>query len=293
MSTPLGALLLVLLSSLAWSGVDATRKELTSHVQPLPLLFLQTAVTAPLFALWVAVEGMPALGQGYLLPALTSVVVNIGANLAFLAALRVSPLSVTIPLLSLTPVFTTLLAIPMLGERPTPLQGLGILLVVGGAFGLNLVVEEGLSAAAIWRSWTREKGTLWMVMVAFLWSVAVPLDKMALERSSGPFHGLVLNAGVASGIFCALIATRRLPELSDVRRTRGVFLLGVVLSALALGLQLKAMELVWVGLVETLKRGIGNISAVLFGRLLFAEPVTPRKVLSVLLMGLGVALILV
>ena len=293
MSTSLGALLLVLVASFVWSGVDTSRKVLASRVQPIPLLFAQTFAAAPLFAIWLVVDGMPAILPGYLLPAVTSVALNIVANLAFLAALQISPLSVTIPLLSLTPVFTTLLAIPLLGERPTLLQGLGILLVVAGAFGLNLAAEDGLSFSSLWRSWVREKGALWMVVVAFLWSLTVPLDKLALECSSGPFHGLVLNGGVALGMLIALLWTRRLPELADVRRVRGTFILSVLLSALALALQLKAIQIVWVGLVETLKRGIGNVNAVLLGRLLFAEPITLRRLSAVLLMGIGVALILV
>lgn len=292
MSVSLGALLLVLATSLAWSGVDASRKELATHVQPVPLLFLLTAAAAPLFALWLVVDGMPAVQPGYLLPAFASVGFNVAANLAFLTALRVSPLSVTVPLLSLTPVFTALLAVPLLGERPTWLQALGILLVVAGAFALNLPDEESLSPAAFLRSWRRERGALWMTAVALLWSLCVPLDKLAVERSSGPFHGLVLNAGLAVAILAVLLAGRRLPELAHVARARRAFVLAVFLSAAALGLQLLAIQVVWVGLVETLKRSIGNVSALLFGRLLFAESVTPRKLLAVLLLGIGVALIL-
>jgi multidrug transporter EmrE-like cation transporter len=44
--------------------------------------------------------------------------------------------------------------------------------------------------------------------------------------------------------------------------------------------------------VETLKRGIGNFSALILGRTLFGEAVTPRKLLAVGLMIAGVALIL-
>ncbi|MGH9361130.1 MAG: EamA family transporter, partial [Thermoanaerobaculia bacterium] len=42
-------------------------------------------------------------------------------------------LSLAVPLLSLTPVFATLFAIPLLGEQPSPSDFLGILLVVAGA----------------------------------------------------------------------------------------------------------------------------------------------------------------
>jgi drug/metabolite transporter (DMT)-like permease len=219
------------------------------------------------------------------LPAVSSVLLNIAANLMFFVALRASALSVTIPLLSLTPVFTALLGIPMLGEVPTPLQGLGIFLVVAGAFALNLPEERPY--------WRWERGAALMTAVAFLWSLTVPLDKMAMARASAPFHATVLCGGVAAGVLAMLVWQRRLGELADLRHVRGVFALALVTSILALGLQLLAIQQVWVGLMETLKRGIGNVSAVILGRAVFGEPVTLRKLLAVGLMAAGVGLILI
>jgi drug/metabolite transporter (DMT)-like permease len=292
MSTSFGALLLVVLSSFAWGGFDALRKLLADRLAPVALLCLLTVASVPLFAVWVAVDGMPRVLPGYALPALASVVLNVVANLAYIVALRKAALSVTIPLLSLTPAFTALLAIPLLGERPSPVQGLGILLVVLGAFGLNLPAGERISPAGAFRSWRREPGALWMVAVALLWALATPLDKMAVARASGPFHGLVLNAGVAAAMLTALAAQGRLRELADVRHVRAAFVAALGVSVAALGLQLLAFKVLWVSLVETLKRGIGNVLAVIFGRLMFAEPVTARKIGAVALMGAGVALLL-
>lgn len=292
MSTSLGALLLVVLSSFAWGGFDALRKLLADRMAPTALLCLLTLASVPLFGVWVAVDGMPAVAAGYAWPALGSVVLNVVANLAYIVALRKAALSVTIPLLSLTPAFATVMAIPLLGERPSLVQGLGILLVVLGAFGLNLPAGERISPAGAFRSWRRDPGALWMVAVAFLWALAMPLDKMAVARASGPFHGLVLNAGVAAAMLAALTAQGRLRELGAVRGVRAAFPLALGVSVAALGLQLLAMKVLWISLVETLKRGIGNVLAVVFGRLMFAEPVTGRKLGAVLVMGAGVALLL-
>jgi uncharacterized membrane protein len=285
MAIPVSALLLVVGSSLAWSAHDVTRKFLVGRIRPVPLAFLLTVAAAPLFAIWTAIDGMPAIQPGYALPAVSSVLLNIAANLMFFVALRTSALSVTIPLLSLTPVFTALLGIPMLGEVPTPLQGLGIVLVVAGAFALNLPEERP------YLRW--ERGAALMTTVALLWSLTVPLDKMAMARASAPFHATVLCGGVAAGVFAVLVWQRRLRELAELRHVRGVFALALVTSILALGLQLLAMQQVWVGLVETLKRGLGNVSAVGFGRAVFGEPVTLRKLLAVGLMAVGVGLILI
>jgi drug/metabolite transporter (DMT)-like permease len=284
MPIPFSALLLVIVSSLAWSGFDVCRKVLADRVRPAPLAFLLAAGAIPLFALWTAVDGMPRVQAGYLAPAAASVALNIAANLLFFSALRNSQLSVTIPLLSLTPVFTALLAIPLLGEVPTWRQWLGILLVVAGAFVLNLPEGGALSPA------TRGAGL--MVLVALFWSLTGPFDKMATAKASGPFHATVLCTGVAIGIAAVLAGQHRLREVGDVRAAGWIFVLAVLISIAALGLQLLAMMQVWVGFIETLKRGIGNLSALILGRTLFGEAVTPRKLLAVGLMIGGVALIL-
>ena len=292
MSVSLGALLLVLACSFAWGGCDLSRKLLAGRIRSMPLVVLLTAAAVPMFLAWLLVDGMPVVRSSYWTPALASVALNVGANLAFFRALRGAALSIAIPLLSLTPVFTTLLAIPLLHQQPTWLQGVGIVLVVAGAFALGLPEEGPLTPAAAWRAWRSDRSALWMLLVALGWSLTVPLDKMAIDRASGPLHGLVLNAGVGAAVALVLLAQRRLGELADVRKAPVVFILGVLVSAVALGLQLIAIQKVWVGLVETLKRGIGNGLAVVFGRLVFEEPITFRKVAAVGLMAAGVALIL-
>ncbi|HVR94985.1 MAG TPA: DMT family transporter [Thermoanaerobaculia bacterium] len=282
MSISLGSLLLVLACSLAWAGVDTARKMLAGSIRPAPLIFLLTAASVPFYAVWVAWDGMPKVGPGYLAPACASLALNVWANLAFIAALRMAALSVTVPLLSLTPVFTALLAIPMLGERPSALQGFGIVLVVAGAFTLQWPQGKG---------WRFERGALLTVGVALAWSLAVPLDKLAVEQASAPFHATVLCAGVGLAALLVLLGQGRAGELVDVGRVRGAFVLALLASVVALALQLLAIQVVWVSLMETIKRGIGNVSALLMGRLLFGESVTPRKVMAIFLMALGVALV--
>jgi drug/metabolite transporter (DMT)-like permease len=291
MSFSLLALALVVVASLAWSGLDLLRKVLVASLAPLPLLFYLTAGMLPLFAAWVWIDGRFAFAPSYAAPAAASVVLNIIANLAFFRAVRLSPLSLTIPFLSFTPVFAALLAIPIVGEYPSPLQLVGISLVVAGAFLLQSG-GEAFSPVAVWRAFRRERGSQLMVLVALVWAATISFDKLGVERSSGPLHGLVLCLGIGVASLGMLAARGRLGELRDARRAPGALAGALVVGAVALGLQLIALQLVWVSLVETLKRGIGNTMAVVFGRVVFAEPVTLVKVLAVLLMALGVGVVM-
>lgn len=293
MTIAIGTLLLVLSSSFAWSGLDTLRKALLREVEPVPLLVLLTVASVPPFALWVALTPGSAvaaerlLTAPYLLPAAGTVLLNLVANVFFMRAVRLSPLSLTIPLLSLTPVFATLLAIPLLGERPGFAAAIGVLLVVGGAFWLN--AGRGFSLAAL----RREPGVPLMAMTALAWSLTIPFDKLGVRQVGAPLHGLVLNAGVALGLLALLAAGGRFSQLAEVRRVPGLFALGVAVSVLALGLQLLALSRVAVGLVDSVKRFTGNVMAVAMGRIVFGEAITPRKLLAALVMAAGVALILI
>ncbi len=293
MTLPVAAL--VVASSLGWSGFDLLRKLLVRRVAPVALLLLLTLGSVPLFAAWVWIDGVTAPGPGYLAPALASVLLNVVANLLFLHGMRLAPISVAIPLLSLTPVFTTLTAIPLLGERPSAAGVAGILLVIAGAIWLNwprraAAPEEGAPRTADPRRTLH--GAAMVATTALLWSLTPPLDKMAVERASAPFHGMVLTGGVALAVFAVLAFQGGLGELGEVRRVPWLLPLALVVSTAALGLQLLAMPKAFVGTIETLKRGLGNCMALVYGRLFFQETVTPSKILAVGLMAAGVGMIL-
>ena len=59
----------------------------------------------------------------------------------------------------------------------------------------------------------------------------------------------------------------------------------------AVAFQLLAIRSSMVGIVETIKRGVGVVLAIAFGRAYFAEPITMRKVVAGLLMIAGTSIL--
>lgn len=287
--------LLVVAAGVSSSGFDLFRKMLVKHLAPVPMVVLLAIASVPLFGAAVLFGDPVTVQRAYWLPALGSTALNVVANLTFLQAVRISPLSVTVPLLSLTPVFTALLGYAVLGERPALLDLVGIVLVVIGAFWLNLGMtrEDGRGKGGGARAFLSQPGAWLMAGTALLLSLTIPLDKLAVGRASPPFHGLVLTAGIALGSLAVLAVQKRWGELAGLRRGWLPFVLALTASTLALGFQLMALQAgVLVSLLETLKRGIGNLLAVILGRAAFGETVTPGKLAAALLMAAGVALIL-
>lgn len=282
---------LVAVSSLAWSGLDLARKVLAGRLREVPLLFWLSTLPLPVFVGWWLYDGVRPVPAAYWVTGLASIALNIIANLSFMRSLRLSPLTATIPLLSLTPVFTSLVSMPMLGQRIGVRNWFGVGLVVSGALLLNLRGGDASSLAVFWRALRREPGVPFMALTAFLWSITPPLDKLSMDRSGAPFHALMLNAGVAAALLALLAVSGRLGDLRQARGSSGVFAASVVCAFLGLSTQLVAFKVVPVGLFETLKRGIGFVMALLSGRLILGEAITTAKLLAIVLMALGVGLI--
>jgi drug/metabolite transporter (DMT)-like permease len=287
-----GAVLLTLGASLGYGSFDAVRKRLAASVEPLPLTALMGLGQAPLFAVWMLGVGAELPLPGYAPEAAGSIAFALVGNLFFMRALQVSPLSLTIPFLSFSPVFTVLFSRALLGEAPQPLQALGIAWVVLGAFLLNLAREDLVRPSRFLSGVTRERGSLMMLVAALLWSLGSIFDKRALAYASVPVHAFIQCLGIALCVIVLLALRRDLGALGTVRRCRGTYAVGLLIASVAQGFQFLALPLVVVSLFEAIKRCIGMTMAVVNGALFFGEPVTAQKLVAIALMGIGVVLIL-
>ena len=89
-----------------------------------------------------------------------------------------------------------------------------------------------------------------------------------------------------------MLARRKQGELRQVLEAPKGLLMGLVAFAVAaLALQMVALQWLWVALIETLKRAFGVFGSVVFGRLVFEEPITSRKLAAVVLMVAGTSIL--
>jgi len=288
--TSLG-LALAFLGALGWALFDVARKQLAQRVPPAALTLWLTLAQLPLLCAWSASTGPVLLPRASLLPMAFSVLLNLGGLLAFMQALRLSPMSLTIPLLSCTPVGTTLIGWALRHQVPTSPQMAGVALVVAGAFTLGLRSGQwpGLGA------YLRDPGVRRMAIAALLWSLTAVIDQVALQLGAGYWYALALTAGVGLLLGAILLLGGQGKDLWEAGgllfRRPTLLVAAALLGSLALAVQLESLRIAPVGFIETVKRGTGMIGAILFGRLLFKEPIGLPKVLAVLLLGLGLGLV--
>jgi drug/metabolite transporter (DMT)-like permease len=276
-------------AALSYATLDVLRKVLADRVDAVLLLAWMTLGPLPLFALWTGLDSAGAPQAGYWAPGLLSAALNVVANLCFLLSVRFAGLGATVPLLALTPVCSSLIAVPLLDEVPGILQVTGVILVVLGAFWLYRGTDLAESAE---QARNRSVGMGLMVLVALCWSATTPLDRLALRAASPALHGLVLHAAIAVVMVAVLIRRRRLATLRSFGPFARVLALTVAVSAAGLTFQLLALEHLWAGLVETIKRGLGSGSALVVGAAFLGEPLTGARVLAVALTVAGVGLVL-
>ncbi|MBX6423773.1 DMT family transporter [Thermosulfurimonas sp. F29] len=211
------------------------------------------------------------------------------AILLYMEAIRISPLSLTLPLLSFTPAFIILTGYVVLGERLSWAGIGGILLVVAGSYLLNLpAVSEG--PLAPFRALVRERGSLLMFGVALIYAVTSVLGKRAVLLSDPLwFAGTYF---VILGLFvpAVLAILKRPPLLSFLRENaKGVLLLGLT-QALMVVAHMKAISLAPAAYMIAVKR-TSILFGVLLGGAFFRESHLRLRLFAALVMVSGVFLL--
>ena len=274
-------------AALCWAGLDVVRKALAGKASPSSLAVFMLLGQLPFLGAWALYDQRWVTDAGYWPPAVASMLTNALANVLFMRSVQLSPLSRTVPFLSLTPVISALAAIPLLGEVPGSMHWAGISLVVLGALVLNSDLSDSW-----WKSLSHEKGAPYMIAVAFLWACSTALDKRALGHASPASHAFLLSAGSATILLSWILSRGKQGELRQVLRAPTSLLVGLIgFAVAALALQMMALQWLWVAVVETLKRAFGVFGSIVFGRLFFGEPITDRKVIALALMVAGTALL--
>ncbi len=283
----MSGVLLAFISAVFWALLDVSRKVLVREISPVLAAGLVSAGSGILFLPSLLL--LPGRGLSFeLIPSLLfllSVSINIAAVLLFFSALKVSPLSLTVPYLNFTPVFMTFTGMLFLGEIPSLNSFLGIALVVVGAFVLNYSGSGNPLASLL-----REKGSLMMLGVAGLWSLTGPLEKVVLRSFDPLFMSVVSSLLIGSAILLFNLKEIRSGETLFSRRVLKVLLFTFFVQFLAILTQFLAVQKVFVAYVDTIKRS-GTIISVLFGYFYFGErPLSPRLIGSLIMIG-GVAIL--
>lgn len=282
-------LLFAALSSLFYVVLDVLRKLLGRKMTALPV-----ATGLNLGALPVYIGAMAATGTGlwdgtFALVATLLASTQAIASLLYVQAVTLSPLSLTVPYLSLTPVVSALVAFVMLHEAPHLLGAVGIVLVAGGA--LALQADDHARFRTLVFAPFSEPGSWRMLLVAIIWGVTTPLNKIAIAHGSEALLACWISVGAAAllGVWWGMSLARHPPaqELFSLR-TASLLALAALVMAGAVLCQFFAYREMLVAYVETIKR-FGSLLTVIIGTVVFGEEGLTRRLPAATVMAVGVA----
>lgn len=277
-------------SALAWAGFDAARKGLVHRERTLVAAFWVNLLQGLVFLLWSlgsalfwTDDGPQVRWREYGPYAASVLALQVAANLLFFRSLHLSPLGLTIPFLSLTPVCSAGFEWWLRGVQPNGLQALGLVFVTAGALTLGRA-QGAHRTGGLLGALRTEPGSWMMALVAVLWSLATVLDAKAMVVTTVPIHATVQTLGVAFAL-AILFERRAVNSLSQPAVP--VLALAVVLAVGALSLQLMAIQQVAVSVVEGLKRAVGVVAAITLGMAFFSERPDRRQILTTAVIVLG------
>lgn len=289
MPLELGSWILYGLAS-AWglATADAIIKRTFTQFSPYGMSLLRLLYTVPLLSLgwwWVQV---PELSWPFFLTVAAALPLETAANLAYMRALQLAPLSLCAPMLAFTPVFLIGSGWLILGETLSLWGILGISCIAGGSYLLQLQEWRRGWLAPLTGLW-HTAGPRWMLAAALLYAFTSALGKKAVLYSSPAFFGLFYPT--AFGLLLAAGApwtTIRLGELLHCRPWWGVAM-GAAM-AVSIMSHFYGISLAPAAYLIAVKR-TSLLFSVLYGGLWLAEGHLVSRLAGALVMFIGVVLI--
>jgi len=283
---------LTLLSAFFLATADTLSKRYLSHYRPGELVLVRFGVSGALLLPLLLWQPWPQLSPAFWGWVAVSLPMELLAMWLYMQAIRESPLSLTLPYLAFTPAFNMLTGYLLLDETVSWTGFSGILLIVLGAWLLNLKTMQngtGLNLLAPFRAITRERGSRLMLMVAAIYSLTSVTSKGALLHANpgffGPFYFVVL--GTASALVFAsrdVSSWRAMGKHPWVHLGVGVFMAGMVIT------HFYAIAHIEVAYMLAVKR-TSLLFGILYGAWLFGESGLKKNLAAGILMVLGVFLI--
>ncbi|MEO0868478.1 MAG: DMT family transporter [Cyanobacteria bacterium J06642_11] len=283
-------------TALCESLKDAISKQALKSLDEYSVLMgLSTIGALMMCSFMLLTEGLPKLGPDYGAALLVGGSLNILAFTLYFRAIRTADLSLTVPLITLTPLFLLVTSPIIVQERPTGLDAIGVILLIIGSYILNSKPDQGISLAPL-KAIVTNSGSRTMLGVALIWSITANYDKVGTLNSSSLFWGTSLLATIAIGMVPLVIqkiCQKGWPAIVQPLRVQAKFLaLAGTLIAIGISLQFIALTMAPVTQVIAVKR-ISALISVGLGYIFFGETDIKERLSGAAIMLSGVAIMAV
>ncbi len=263
---------------------SAYMKRFFSDVSPWEMATIPFFYATPFCAITLLFIDTPSIGSGFF-PALSWVLpITMVAIILHFRAIHISPLSVTMPFLSFTPIFVILTGDMLLNESLTSGGITGIIFIVIGGYVLNLdSVKDGVMGPI--RAIFREPGSAIMLLVAALYGLCSVGGKLLILNSSPMFAAMVTFGLYGPLLTISLVGTGKVSLRTLIRHPVLGFGVGIFIFTEIICHNL-AISLVAAAYMVAIKR-LAGVFSVMYGWLIFKEQGIRFRFIGTLVMTFG------
>lgn len=267
---------------------DITSKYNLHHIDEYTAAFSMHLVQTLLLLPIILVLGLESMSLRFLMALMASSVLQLGVILLYFKAIKRSELSVTVPLITLTPLFMLLTSPLIIGEFPSALGVVGIVLIVAGTY-ISNISDDPKKIFAPFISLVKNQGSRYMLLVAFIWSITANLDKIGVEETSPIYWAFSKDFLILIYLIPILIIKSKKPLLQINNRKWQLLMVGFFKST-SVVTQMFAIQFILVPYVISIKRA-SSVFIILFAFLYMNERKNFRNRMIgiiIILLGLGI-----
>jgi uncharacterized membrane protein len=205
----------------------------------------------PVLLAGLALKGVPEFSTNFLLLAVPQSAVIALTSILIAKAYKASDASIVTPMFALSPMLVIIPSFLLLGELPSLTGGLGILLIVLGAY--TLKIDDSKNILEPLKKLWEERGVQLILVVIAIYAVTASTDKIGVNMSSPVAWPLTVYT--LSSIFMLPVMLRKSPDWSQKMKSswKPLAFLGLT-GGLSIILQMVAIDLTLVSYVISIKR---------------------------------------
>lgn len=265
-------------------------KKYSKGVSEYTLAVFPFLFASPFVFIYLVAEGFPTVPLKYWFVVFLATSVNLIAVLLYVRALKISELTLTIPMLAFTPLFMLATSPIITKEFPTLYGLIGLLLIVFGSYILNLNhYTKGILAPL--KAIYHHKGPFLMLIVAFIFSLGANFDRLGVTYTSPGFHSFIMVTCLGLALLVVALFESKKSVLHPKISFKIFLFIGLVL-ALTIIFQNNANKLIIAPYVISLKR-VGILFSMFYGYLFFKEKHLKRRTFAAVIMVIGAIIITV
>ena len=287
---------LAFISALFSAAAAITEKKTLFSINALEFSFIVSVVTLlfsiPFFFV-IRIESISFLSLAILF---SKTILSAGAFLCVMLSIKNLEISEALPLLALSPGLVAVAGVIFINDYLTCIEWLGIVLMVIGAYILELRKGRGNIFEPFKALFNFSKYS-YVFIALVLFTVTSLLDRVLLkDYNLPPYEFMAFQQLFYALIFTVIVlANRRNINLSINKTNKNIFFLIVLVSIFTVVYrytQIEATKLAPVALVLSVKR-LSVLMAVIFGGKLFVEENLLRRIIAVIIILAGATILMI